>query len=356
VDVTTALRSLGPGWFALVMATGIVSTAAARQGLAPISTATLVVAAVAFPVLAVLSLLRAWLRPALVRDELTSPRHAFAAFAVVAGAAVLGERLYEQGAEAVALALLAVAALGWLVLGYAIPSLVIVTAGKSGLADADGTWLLWVVATQGISTGTSMVAPPTGALGEAAAAGAVTTWAVGVVLYAVLLTLLLVRLLTAPVRPHELTTPYWIIMGATAISVLAGSRILELDRELPVVRVAAPVVEGTSLLLWSFGTWTIPLLVLLGFWRHVLRRDRLTYTPQLWALVFPLGMYSVATAEFGGVTGLRFMAVVARIEFWPALAAWVAVFAAMVVSLARAGRRGPQARCAGARPRPTLDR
>lgn len=339
---TTALRSLGPGWFALVMATGIVSTAAARQGLAPISTVTLVVAVVAFGVLVVLSLLRLWFRPALVRAELTSPGHAFTFFAVVAGSAVLGERLYEQGVEAVAVVLLALAALGWLVLGYAIPTLVVVTAGKSGLADADGTWLLWVVATQGISTGTSMVAPAAGTAGEAAAAVAVTTWAVGVVLYVVLLTLLLVRLLTAPVRPHQMTAPYWIIMGATAISVLAGSRILELDRGLPVVRLAAPVVEGTSLLLWSFGTWTIPLLVLLGFWRHVLRRDRPTYTPQLWALVFPLGMYSVATAEFGGVTGLRFMTDIARIEFWPALAAWVIVFVAMVVSLARTARRpGP---------------
>lgn len=336
---TTALRSPGPEWFALVMATGIVSTAAARQGLAPVSTVTLVVAVVAFAVLVVLSLLRLWFRPALVRDELTSPSRAFTAFAVVAGAAVLGERLYEQGAATVALVLLAVAALGWLVLGYAVPVLVIVTAGKSGLTDADGTWLLWVVATQGISTGTSMVAPPGGSLGEAAAAIAVTTWSVGVVLYVVLLTLLLLRLLTAPVRAHQVTAPYWIIMGATAISVLAGSRILQLDRALPAVRLAAPVVEGTSLLLWSFGTWTIPLLVLLGFWRHVLRHDRLVHTPQLWALVFPLGMYSVASGEFGHVTGLRFLSDIAFVAVWPALGAWVVVFVAMAVSLARTARR-----------------
>ncbi|GAA5142439.1 hypothetical protein GCM10023320_82710 [Pseudonocardia adelaidensis] len=262
---------------------------------------------------------------------------------MVAGTAVLGERLYEQRVETVAIVLLALAALGWLALGYAVPTLIVFTSAKSGIADADGTWLLWVVATQGISTGTSMVAPPTGRAGEAAAAVAVTTWAVGVVLYVVLLTLLLVRLLTAPARPHQVTTPYWIIMGATAISVLAGSRILELDRGLPVVRLAVPVVEGTSLLLWSFGTWTIPLLVLLGVWRHLLRGDRLAYGPQLWALVFPLGMYSVATAEFGSVTGLQFLTDMARIEFWPALAAWVLVFAAMITWLARVmSRRGPR--------------
>jgi tellurite resistance protein TehA-like permease len=128
-------------------------------------------------------------------------------------------------------------------------------------------------------------------------------------------------------------------MGATAISVLAGSRILRLDHGLPDVRLAVPVVEGTSLLLWAFGTWTIPLLVLFGVWRHVLRRDRLSYTPQLWTMVFPLGMYAVATDEFGTVTRLPLLTDLARVAFWPALAAWVLVFAAMITSLTRGALR-----------------
>jgi tellurite resistance protein TehA-like permease len=129
-------------------------------------------------------------------------------------------------------------------------------------------------------------------------------------------------------------------MGATAITVLAGSRILQLDPALPLVRLATPLVEGLSLLLWAFGSWTIPLLVLFGIWRHVLRRDRLAYTPQLWTLVFPLGMYSVATGEFGAVTRLAVLSGLARAAFWPALAAWVLVFAAMAVSLGRRALAG----------------
>lgn len=35
-------------------------------------------------------------------------------------------------------------------------------------------------------------------------------------------------LLTYPVRPAELTPPYWLFMGATAISVLAGAQLLKL--------------------------------------------------------------------------------------------------------------------------------
>jgi tellurite resistance protein TehA-like permease len=151
-----------------------------------------------------------------------------------------------------------------------------------------------------VSTAATATARRTGVLGEAATVTAVATWAVGVVLYLVLLTVLLLRLLVVPVRPRQMTTPYWIVMGATAIIVVAGSRILRLDPAHSLVRLAAPLVGGLSFVLWAFGTWTIPLLVAFGVWRHVLRRDRPGYTPQLWTLVFPLGMYSVAwVAVFG---------------------------------------------------------
>jgi tellurite resistance protein TehA-like permease len=340
------VRSVGPGWFALVMATGIVSTAANRQGFPRISLGLLAVAAVSYGVLVVLSLLRLWRWPGDVRADLVTAPRAFGFFAMVAGSAVLGERLFEQHAETVALALLAVAVVGWLVLGYAVPAAVVLARDKPAFAAAvDGSWLLWVVATQSVSTAAALAARRI--LPELATVTAVTTWAVGVVLYLALLTLLLLRLLVAPVAPRQMTTPYWIVMGATAITVLAGSRILQLDRTRPLVHLAASLVEGLSLLLWAFGTWTVPLLVIFGIWRHVLAGDRLGYTPQLWTLVFPLGMYSVASSEFGQVTGLSFLAAPARAAFWIALIAWAAVFAGMAASLAagssRWGRRRSRA-------------
>ena len=352
------MRSVGPGWFAMVMATGIVSTAAEREGFPGVSLALLVVAAVSYVVLVVLSLVRLWRWPAQVRADLATPPASFGFFAVVAGSAVLGERLAELRVEAVALALLAVAVVGWLVLGYAVPALVVLAPEKPGFAaSVDGSWLLWVVATQAVSTAAALTAERDGDLRLLATVTAVTAWAVGVVLYVSLLTLLLLRLLVVPVSPQQMTPPYWIVMGATAITVLAGSRILQLDRSRPLVRLSTPLVEGLSLLLWAFGTWTIPLLVVFGTWRHVLRRHRLAYTPQLWTMVFPLGMYSVATAEFGRATGLPFLAVPARIAFWVALAAWAAVFAGMLASLVagragrKTGRRTVRGRAAPARAR-----
>ncbi len=138
-------------------------------------------------------------------------------------------------------------------------------------------------------------------------------------------------------------------MGATAITVLAGARILNLPAALPVTRATAGFVEGFSFALWAFGTWWIPLLIVLGFWRHVRRHWPLAYQPTLWSVVFPLGMYSVATLVFGKAAHLSFMHPLGRFMLWVAVAAWVVV---AVAFLARLGRRpgsaAPQASAASA--------
>ena len=74
---------------------------------------------------------------------------------------------------------------------------------------------------------------------------------------------------------------------------------------------------------------------MLGLWRHARRYWPLTYEPTLWSVVFPLGMYSVATLSFGKVAHLRFMEPLSRFMLWIAVAAWVVVAAAFLARLAR---------------------
>ena len=154
-------------------------------------------------------------------------------------------------------------------------------------------------------------------------------------LYLLLTVLILLRWLTVVMTPATLNPPYWILMGATGITVLAGVGILKLPTTLPAVSTITSFVKGFCFVFWSFGTWWIPLLIVLGLWRHVLRQWPLRYEPSLWTVVFPIGMYAVATLSFGKAAGLSFMEPLSRGVLWVAIAAWLLVAAAGLARLAR---------------------
>lgn len=156
--------------------------------------------------------------------------------------------------------------------------------------------------------------------------------------YIILATLVTLRLLTVRSEPLTLGASYWIYMGATAITVLAGSRILVLSPDLPIMETASGIVSGLTFVLWAFGVWWVPLLVIFGIWRHAVRRVRLRYESELWSIVFPLGMYSVASIHFGAETELPLVVTMGEVGAWIAGAAWLAVAVAMAASLLRSLR------------------
>jgi tellurite resistance protein TehA-like permease len=338
--VHRAIATLDPGYFAWVMATGIVSVGADLLGDHLLSQVFLGVTVAAFVGLVLAYAARlVWFAP-FVRQSAADPTTAMAYFTVVAGTDVLAVRLVMATHPLVAFALGVAAAAVWLGLTYALPWSIVAAARRPVLGEINGTWLVWVVATQSLSIVAAAVAPsaPASWLRADLPAIAVSLWGLGVMLYLILIVIIFLRLLVIEVTPAEMGPAYWIAMGATAISVRAAAGILMLHDPSSAVLVAVmrPFVVGLSVVLWAFGTWWIPLLVLLGFWRYVLRRYPRTYEPRLWNVVFPLGMYTVASFSLGQIAGLGFMASVARIWVWIGVAAWVAVLCLMVGALARA--------------------
>jgi tellurite resistance protein TehA-like permease len=330
-----AVRDLYPGYFALVMATGIVSTAL-RDVAQPTASAVLLVIGIAcFAVLCCALGWRVIRYGRRVVEDLSAADRAFAFFTIVAASNVLGARLAADGHRVAAIILAGFGLLVWLGLTYIIPvRLVLGPRPQPVLAGVNGTWFIWVVGTQSLAVMAATLDQPADGRARFTALAAVLLWSVGVVLYLVVATLVLTRLLLLEVRPEDLTPPYWVTMGATAITVLAAAQILAMPPA-PAVTATRAVVAGLGVVLWAFGTWLIPLLVAFGIWRHVLNRVHLGYLPQLWSIVFPLGMYAVASMELGMAADLPIVEAIGRGWTWIAVAAWAAVFLGMCHSLIR---------------------
>ena len=333
--LTRAVETLDPGYFALVMGTGIVSVGMRNHGLTTFSMVLLWLTAAGYALLLVLTVIRAAAFPKALRGDFDDPARGFRFFTFVAGTAVLGTRLTLSGHRHTALVLLAVAGVAWILLGYVVPwTAVLGREDRPVIASANGTWFIWVVASQSIAVLAAALEPSTGTGRRELALLAVFSWSVGVFLYAAAGIFVAARMMLYPLKPIDLTPPYWVAMGATAITVLAGARIVQMA-DAPMVNVTRGLIAGASVVFWAFGTWLIPVLVAAGWWRHVTHRIPLRYQATLWSIVFPLGMYGVAGHYLGSADHLPIVRVIGENETWVALGAWSLTFIAMLVHLLR---------------------
>jgi tellurite resistance protein TehA-like permease len=338
--VVLAASTANPGYFALVMGTGIVSVGMANHHQAALSSVLLWFALVAYAILVAVNVGRIVAFRGLLASDFTDPRRAFGFFTFVAGTDVLGTRLALAGWRGLALTLLVVGSVSWLVLGYVVPWTAVLGRNvRPVVAAANGTWFIWVVASQSIAVLAAVLEPETQGGRRELALLAVFCWSVGVFLYAAVGIFVAARLMLYPLDPADLTPPYWVAMGATAITVLAGARIVQMA-DAPMVAATRGLIAGASVVFWAFGTWLIPALVAAGWWRHTVHRIPLRYEAAWWSIVFPLGMYGVAGHYIGRADNLPIVRTIGENETWLALAVWAAALIAMLAHLSRTVLRG----------------
>ncbi len=327
-----SVRDLPPNIFAIVMATGIVAIAVNATGWPTGGRVLFWVGAGAYAVLWVVSVVR-WTRhwPA-VRADLGSHARAPGFFTVVAGTGVLGSGsvvLYD--AHTAGLTLWILTGVLWTGLSYTILPGLMEAENKPELEKGlSGVWLLIVVGTQSVCVLGCLVAPRLSA--DAVGPGlfiALCFWLTGGMLYLWLIALIFFRIMFRPLTPADLSPPYWINMGAMAISTLGGVNLVAAGGVGPLAGLL-PFVKGLTLMFWATATWWLPLLLMLGAWRHLRRRYPLNYDHGYWGAVFPLGMYAVCTLRLAREFDLPFLAPLGEAFAWVALAAWAATAAGLV--------------------------
>ena len=332
-----AVEELHPAYFAMVMATGVLDVACRLLRL-PLAAETLFrVNLVAYGVLWALTLLRGIMFPARFLADVQDHQRGPGFFSSVAATCVVGVQLVVLRQDFRLAGILWWTGLGlWLVCMYAIFAALTIKETKPALEDGiNGGWLTAVVATQALSVLGSTAAPHLGLPAESAAFLMVCLWLCGGMLYIWMISLIFYRYTFLRFQPSDLMPPYWINMGAMAISTLAGTLLIKAASGSPFLASLLSFLKGFTLLYWATATWWIPMLLILGLWRHVSRQVPLTYDPLYWGAVFPLAMYTSATYRLADAFELPALLTVSKIFLVAALTAWLLTFLGLLLCLAR---------------------
>ena len=332
------IRHLSPAYFAIVMATGIVSIAAHIDGMHLIAMALLAINAVLYMILLLLTTLRIVCHRQYFVADIRDHRRSVGFFSAVAATCVLGSQSLIVAQQLKAGMLLWGFGIAlWLVSTYSIFTVLIVKQNKPSLAAGiSGTWLLAVVAAQSIAVLSARLAVHWGQPYRLEANFlALSMWMWGGMLYIWMISLIFYRYTFFRFLPGDLEAPYWINMGAMAISALGGATLVSNTPDAWFLHSLRPFLEGFTVFFWATGTWWIPMLVILFVWRHLYSHFPLHYNPLYWGAVFPLGMYAVCTAEMASAMDLQFLAHISHVFVWVSLLAWSLCFLGFIRRVSR---------------------
>jgi tellurite resistance protein TehA-like permease len=337
-------RLMEPGGFAMVMATGIVSIDAMQHAMPWIGLALFALSWAAYLWLLLLSVMRLLCH----RDEMVmhfrTPGRDAAFLTLPAATCVLATQCLQVAYLPLLARVVAIwGALCWLVLTYLFFLSTITRHDKAPFSDTiNGSWLVTVVATQALAVLVALLARDgTFVAHEHALFVAVSLYLIGCAWYLIIITLITYRMVLLPLNARQFTPPYWINMGALAVSTLAGSTIILNAPPQGPLHDLLPFVRGFTLFYWATATWWIPLLIMLELWRHVWSRVPVTYEVDDWDIVFPIGMYTVCTTALAKAMGADYLLAIPDVGVYVSLLAWALVAAGLVWRLAHRRMGGP---------------
>jgi tellurite resistance protein TehA-like permease len=223
------VKTLYPGYFALVMATGIIANALWLEQYRLLSDLLFWVAAAVFPLPWLLSIVRMLRFGRAFLADLRDPRLVFSFFTAFAATDVLGLAVHLRGHGEMAAAMWLFALLLWLVLIYLSFAVLTFLNTAHGANVVHRGWLIAIVGTESLVILGAAIAPQLGEWRQSVLVLVHMLWGVGLGLYGIFITLFAYRIFFFDVEPDDITLLLWVVMGAAAISTNAGSVLILTD-------------------------------------------------------------------------------------------------------------------------------
>jgi tellurite resistance protein TehA-like permease len=357
-SLSSALEALNPAYFGFVMSTGIVSISFFELGVPIVARPLAVFNVACYELLLALFAVRILAFPKRTLADLRNrDRHWGTLTFIVATNTVGIQFLLFFDTVAVAVAMWGVTVVATPLLLYYLFATEIIGARKAGVSERiDGAFLLVIVCMQSLAVLGGLLAEPLAGYGNAIVLLSMSYFGSGYVLYFVVVTVVTYRLLDGPIRPDDWTGPYWIMMGAAAITTLAGTTLAPRLEAFQGWEPYAPVIVGVTFLAWAIASWWIPLLLVVDVWKFVTGGtdgdppawivlfpwSRLgfgfrlhTYAPTAWGRVFPMGMYTACTLNLAGIGTFGLLSVVPAYWGWFALVVWALTLIGMSRAIGR---------------------
>lgn len=329
------LANFSPAYFALVMATGIVSIASGFLGFSLVARVLFAINLAFYVTIWGLQLSRLFCHPRRMRADLASHDRGAGFLTVVAATALVGTEFHLRlAADSVAVVFWFFALGLWVVLLNAWFAAAVMVDPKPTLdRGIDGSWFLLTVSTQSIAVLGTYIADQFSAP-EQVIFVCLAFYMLGAMFYLWVIGLVLLRWLFYPMERKDALSPnYWINSGAMAITTLAGARLIATTS--PHVASLAHFLTAFNLLFWATASWWIPLLIVVNAWRLFVERFPLRYEPGYWSMVFPFGMYVACTWDYAQSAGYPFLKPAARSILYVAWAAWALTTFGLVKAILR---------------------
>ncbi len=318
------LQDLDPASFVFVMATGIVSISLYINGWILLSNIFLGIGTLGYITLLLLFFLRSfWLAPIDFRKSKVL-LELFKYLSFSAGTDALATHFAIRGSTTIALILGTIGAISAIILVYTIFCMLLFNT-KESIQTVSPYWLLMAIAANSVGIVISSLWNQQAITNAIFIIIACCFWAFGIIIYLIFMTLNLYRMFFLPFKGEDLNPAFWTCLGGAAIAVVDGCSLILMNHVPQFLELIKPFIIGLSLLLWGWATALLPILIFMGMWKYFYFKVPIETVPSLWAVVFPLGMYSASIVYLSKSLQMEIIEGMGPLFLGIAVTAWIVV-------------------------------